>query len=311
MQNDVHIDAPIRSCHGSCRAFATGALTLASSWLGASTQEKTDHLDPLRRLRERAPVSPHPRQSAWKPVSILLTVALTVAVAAPAFASQPGHGHRGDRHERPQRHERSARGKHHGKRRSVTRSFSNDSAIAIPTDDSIGEFGPADPYPSPIEVTGFRKGTITDVNLTLRDLSHTFTPDVDVLLVAPDGRNAVVMSAVGSTDPDASPVTNLTIRLDDEAATPLSDGAALTSGSFQPFDGRGSGIDGGDLTEFPSPAPTPSGANALSTFDGSDPNGQWRLFIIDDTDADVGTLADGWSLQITATVTSKAKKHKH
>jgi hypothetical protein len=101
----------------------------------------------------------------------------------------------------------------------------------------------------------------------------------------------------------------LTLTLDDEATTPLPDDKPLTNGSFQPFDGLGPGIDGGDLVDFPAPAPTPSGENALATFDGSNPTGPWHLFVIDDQNGDVGALADGWSLEFTATV--KSKKHRH
>ncbi len=36
----------------------------------------------------------------------------------------------------------------------------------------------------------------------------------------------------------------------------------------------------------------------LSGFDGKDPNGTWKLYVIDDTRFAVGTLAGGWSLEI-------------
>src|SRR5215213_4164699 len=52
------------------------------------------------------------------------------------------------------------------------------------------------PYPSPIAVSGLG-GTVTDVNVTLKGLSYPSPPDLDVLLVAPDGTNLIVMSDVG------------------------------------------------------------------------------------------------------------------
>jgi hypothetical protein len=136
-----------------------------------------------------------------------------------------------------------------------------------------------------------------------------------VLLVAPDGRNVVAMGDVGETI-DSSGVTNLTITLDDEAAAalPVAEDEALTSGSFQPFDNFGL-VDNenpasGQLNDFPTPAPTPSGNNALSTFDGSDPNGEWQLFVLDDNIIDEGSLATGWTLEISTKSKVKNKNKR-
>jgi hypothetical protein len=150
-------------------------------------------------------------------------------------------------------------------------------------------------------VSGFKKASITDVNLTLQDYSHTFTPDVDVLLVAPGGRNATVMSDVGIFL-DASPASHLTLTLDDEAPVPLPIDAPPTSGTFQPLDAFGTSD---TFLDFPSPAPPPSGGAALSTFDGIDPNGDWQLFVFDDTGSDKGSIAGGWSLTIAAKTKKK------
>jgi hypothetical protein len=136
-------------------------------------------------------------QPKTKLIPGLLTVLLLATSATPAFAGRPSHGHQAGRHEH--QHELSVTKKHHGKSkiRTITKSFSNGGAIAIPAEDAKNGFGPADPYPSSIDVSGFKPGTITDLNLTLHGFSHTFPEDVDVLLVAPDGRNAVVMGDVG------------------------------------------------------------------------------------------------------------------
>jgi len=185
--------------------------------------------------------------------------------------------------------------------KTITRSFANAGEIVIPAD-GVEKSGPSLPFPATITVSGFKKATTTDVNLTLQDYSHTFTPDVDVLLVAPGGRNATVMSDVGIFL-DASPASHITLTLDDEAPAPLSIDVPPTSGAFQPLDAFGTSD---NLLEFPAPAPPPSGNAALSTFDGIDPNGEWQLFVLDDTGSDNGSLAGGWSLTITA----KAKKKR-
>ena len=79
---------------------------------------------------------------------------------------------------------------------------------------TTGTDGTSAPYPSAIQVQGLRKGKVKDVNLTLRDWSHSFSNDVDILLVAPNGRNALVMSDI-TLGPGVSTVT---LILDDEAA---------------------------------------------------------------------------------------------
>jgi subtilisin-like proprotein convertase family protein len=230
-------------------------------------------------------------------------LALSVALSAglPAIAGEPHRNGRRD-HSR-QEQDISAEAKRGRKR--VVKKTSNDSAIGIPDGKPVDTFGVADPYQTTIDVQGFKRAKIVDVNLTLRNFSHTYTPDVDVLLVAPGGRNAVVMGDVGD-NPD---VTNITVRLDDEAANPLPVGLGnpLAAGSFQPFDSMGlTDGDNPNLLTFPAPAPTPSGSDALSTFDGISPNGQWRLFVLDDNGWDTGAIAGGWSLEITA----KSKKKR-
>jgi subtilisin-like proprotein convertase family protein len=165
--------------------------------------------------------------------------------------------------------------------------FSNSTPIAIP---GTGTSGPADPYPSSINVPAppsFIQASIVDVNVTLHDLTHTHPDDIDVLLVAPGGQNATIMSDVGGSDD----VTNVTLDLDDEAVDPLPDGSPLVSGTFQPAN-----YGGGDT--FDPPAPAPSGNVALSTFDGLTPGGTWQLFIQDDLGGDEGDLNGGWSLEI-------------
>jgi subtilisin-like proprotein convertase family protein len=230
---------------------------------------------------------------------------LVANIAAPVLAGTPRHGRQGGHHTSQHAQVVRVAGKHHGgKRRTVTRTFANGASIAIPAD-TENEFGPADPYPSSISVAGFKQGKITDLNLTLHGFSHEFPGDVGVMLVVPDGRNALVMEDVGT---DAA-VDELTITLDDEAANLLPVETALTSGSFRPLDGNEPGVEGGNLDDFPAPGPSPNGVSALSTFDGANPNGQWQLFVIDDSGGDVGSLSDGWSLQITAQV--KTKNHKH
>jgi hypothetical protein len=136
----------------------------------------------------------------------------------------------------------------------------------------------------------------------LKGVEHQQATNVDVMLVH-GGRSALVMADAGnSTD-----VSGLTIVLDDEAVADLPDGVALTSGTFRP--GNQDGAD-----DFAAPAPAPNGNVALSTFDGANPDGEWRLFIHDDAGANTGRLSNGWTLEITAKAKldkkKKSKKNK-
>jgi hypothetical protein len=54
-------------------------------------------------------------------------------------------------------------------------------------------------------------------------------------------------------------------------------------------------LGGGDI--FPG-APPGAPAAALATFAGTDPNGAWRLFVVDDAGIDSGRIAGGWSLSL-------------
>jgi subtilisin-like proprotein convertase family protein len=174
-------------------------------------------------------------------------------------------------------------------RGSITQSFTSSGPIIVPS----AIKGPANPYPSAIVVSGLPNGVITDVDVLLLDFTHRIPEDVDILLRAPDGRRAFVMSDVGST----TAVAKINLTLDDEADTALPE-SSLDSGVFRPTD-----LDQAvaDLDTFDAPAPAPDGSVALSTFDGANPNGTWRLFVMDDTTGDAGAIGS-WALRITAEV---------
>jgi subtilisin-like proprotein convertase family protein len=147
--------------------------------------------------------------------------------------------------------------------------------------------GVANPYPSNISVSGLT-GTISNITVTLNNLNHTFPDDLDIMVVGPTGANLVIMSdAGGSVD-----VSNTTLTFDDAAAVPVTDGGPVGNGSFKP-----SQFVAGD--SFPAPAPAPSANTTLAaSFNGTDPNGTWSLYIVDDTGVDQGVLGNGWNLSI-------------
>jgi subtilisin-like proprotein convertase family protein len=164
--------------------------------------------------------------------------------------------------------------------------FSGD-AVTIPA------IGPALTYPAPLTVSGVA-GTITDVNVMMVTLGHTYPADLDVMLVGPGGQHVVLMSDVGAD----IPVSGLNVELDDEGGGPLPTSTALTTGTFKPTN-----VGSGDT--FPAPAPSSlTAAPALSAFDGTDPNGAWKLYVVDDNINDAGALTRGWQLTIDTTATS-------
>lgn len=170
-----------------------------------------------------------------------------------------------------------------------TNTFSNTTPILIPAGQPDVTIGPATPYPSNIVVSGM-DGLITKVTVKLNDFSHTFPRDVDVMLVGPEGQNAVIMSDVGG----GTPIFNVDIILDDDASNFIQQLVPLVSGSYKPTD-----LEPGD--PFDPPAPVPSGSSALSVFNGSAANGTWSLYVMDDFSEDVGNFNGGWELTITTT----------
>ena len=185
--------------------------------------------------------------------------------------------------------------------------FSNSGAITI--NDSTASCRPsvpapapgkATPYPSAIAVSGLT-GTITDVNVTLTGLSHTFPEDVDVLLVGPGGQSTILMADTGRNR--ETPLSNVNLTFDDAAAASLPDSSQIVSGTYKPT--LGTAPTNGDFgcsvpTSFPSTAPAGPYGSALSGFNGTNPNGTWSLYVVDDTSGDVGSISGGWSLDITA-----------
>lgn len=155
----------------------------------------------------------------------------------------------------------------------------NSTAIAVPA------LGVASPYPSTITVPA-GLGTISKVQVTLSGVSHPAAADLDVLLVGPAGQTCVLMSDVSGS------ASNLAFTFDD--AGPAMPAGALVSGTYRPTN---SGI--GDPFTSPAP-PGPHGAT-LSLFNGTNPEGQWRLFVLDDAAGAAGAIASGWTLSLTIT----------
>jgi PKD repeat protein len=93
----------------------------------------------------------------------------------------------------------------------------------------------------------------------------------------------------------SSTISNVDLTFNDSAANDLPQNTIITSGNYRPTN-----YGAGDT--FPAPAPAPSAATTLSTFNSTDPNGTWSLYVVDDTGGDSGSISGGWCLQITTTL---------
>ena len=167
-------------------------------------------------------------------------------------------------------------------------SGTNATSISVPGAGSSGNGGP---YPSTIAITG--EGlTVQRATVTLHDVFHTYPADIDVLLVGPQGQSMVLMSDAGGST-DITPGNPVTLTFDDDAAAALTSGP-LATGTYRP-------TNLGSSDDFASPAPAGPYDTVLAVFDGTDPAGEWRLFVHDDAGADLGAIAGGWSLDLEVT----------
>jgi len=144
-------------------------------------------------------------------------------------------------------------------------------------------------------------GSVTNVSVGLVGVSHTFTDDLDFLLVAPNNvNNLVFLSDAGGGNDFVD--TNLTFS--DGATDVPTDTGVIPSGSYKPTDYAPNEVPGdftGATVATLNHAAPLGGATFASSFSGLiAPNGVWTLFIDDDVGGDFGSL-DAWNLTVTST----------
>ncbi len=145
------------------------------------------------------------------------------------------------------------------------------SGIVASTDapQAIPDFSAGNPgvVTSTLTVSVF-SGTLTDLNATL-DITHAFDGDLSVKLKSPVGTEITLINRRGGGGDN---FTNTTLD-DDFFFNPISGGSAPFSSTFAPDE-------------------------ALSAFNGEDPNGVWTLTVSDNAANDTGTL-NSWSLKLS------------
>ncbi len=150
----------------------------------------------------------------------------------------------------------------------------------------IPQLGPAYPYPSTTLVQCAPKN-IRQLTVTLHQLSHEFPDDLDIMLVAPNGIAIKLMSDCGGTGANA--ISNVDLSFSAEAPAFLPDNAKIVTGLYRPTDHVN------DIDPFQPPAPPSANTTNLSALYGTNPNGYWSLFVVDDHGEDAGSIA-GWTL---------------
>jgi hypothetical protein len=148
---------------------------------------------------------------------------------------------------------------------------------------------------TPVTVSGL-PGLITDVNVTVNDLSHTSDgSDIDLLLRNPNGGSVILLSDAGGADQALTPSD---FTFDDAAAGTAPNSGALSGGMFKPTN-----IDGGDSPDTFTGAPAGPYGATLAALNGSNANAVWELYARDDT-ADLGA---GGFVNYSVTVTTQAQ----
>jgi subtilisin-like proprotein convertase family protein len=157
--------------------------------------------------------------------------------------------------------------------------------------------GKAAPYPSTIDVSRLTGTIITDVNVTITGLSHTFPDDVGIVLVGPTGASTVLMEDSGGSEG----VSGVNLAFGDAGDSPLPDNSQISSGTYKPSQGADPG---GCVPPSTYPdAPAGPYGSTLADFNGTNPTGIWSLYVIDDSTSDIGSIS-GWSLDIATVAAS-------
>ena len=102
--------------------------------------------------------------------------------------------------------------------------FTNSAAIIV------NDYAPASPYPSAISVAGVG-GVLVKAVVTLTNISYGSSPaDMDVLLVAPNQQDTLIMAHAGAQNA----LKNVTLTFDDAASNSLPSNAQIISGTNKP-----------------------------------------------------------------------------
>lgn len=154
--------------------------------------------------------------------------------------------------------------------------------------------GMANPYPATRTISGV-DGVITDLDVSLAGVFHDRPVDLDVLLVGPRGQNVMLMSDAC----DQEIIGNRSWTWSDESGIHMSNTNFCGDTSFKPTNWGVTRYGEDDaIPNFP-PVDGLYGTE-LATFDDTDPNGEWRLYVHDDRKDDKhGFIRQRFQLHMT------------
>jgi subtilisin-like proprotein convertase family protein len=159
--------------------------------------------------------------------------------------------------------------------------------VLIPAGAPTTTVGNASPYPATVAVSGLPVSGATVKSVTINGFSHSFPSDVDMVLQSPTGVNVILMSDAGG----GNDAINANLIFSDAAATVLP--GTIVTGTFKPTN-----IGTPDNWPAPGPGSLTQATPTLSSFTG-DPNGSWKLFIVDQFGGDPGVITS-WSINFDA-----------
>ena len=163
----------------------------------------------------------------------------------------------------------------------------------------INDNNQATPYPSTYVVSGLT-GVISNnpgsVQINIKDFRHSYPSDASLLLEGPNGNRVILQGRTGG----AVGTFDISYTISDLGQMQMSNDALLDGVTYKP-----SAL---GLPFFPSlentnsynnPGPVNNGVATLaSTFGGTNPNGIWKLYVLDEYLEDGGQIGD-WSLNIS------------
>ncbi|MGB3199920.1 MAG: hypothetical protein WBA99_03405, partial [Nodosilinea sp.] len=191
---------------------------------------------------------------------------------------------------------------------SLSATFSQTEAIRISdrasatTADPSPAAGRGDLYPSVLKVDGLL-GKIEDISVTLKGLSVTADNNLDIWLEGPQGQRVILLSDAGN----GTALDNFTLTFNNAGAQALagSTSSLINNNIYRPTNNSG-GANDLDPTAFTNAA---TSFNQFIGQSGASLNGDWKLYIEDDTDSGVdaeklGRLLNGWSITFNRTAGS-------
>jgi len=168
---------------------------------------------------------------------------------------------------------------------STANDYSNLGGISVTNSKSPGRGGP---FPSQLAISGVF-GSISNVQVILHGVTHRTAQRLDVLLVGPQGQSVLLMSDVGGK----SAVNGAELTFSDQASVWLGS-SPIVSGTYRPSDQAAPR----DTDAFPAPAPPGPYSSSLSVFNGSDPNGLWKLFVLEEGKPKGGSISSGFTIRL-------------